>query len=299
MRRVGTGFKNRMSNYIMVFSFLILPLAFYTLFVIFPVFQSIRYSFYRWKGLGALTNFIGFENFRQILKDAVFFKALGNNFIIIILSLVFQLPFALFLALLIGRKIKGSVFFRSIFFLPYVLSEVIAGAIWQFIYHPQFGIANSFFAEIFPQLRTSAFLGDPKLTLYLIFVVLWWKYFGLHMILYIAGLQSIPDELEEAAYIDGASEVQLNWYVIIPLLKPTILISLFFCIIGSLQVFDIVWAMGKGDPVHAAETMVTYMYKFGFQRFNLGYGSAAAIIIFCVCLIMNAIYQKLIVERMK
>jgi raffinose/stachyose/melibiose transport system permease protein len=287
------------TNILMAFTFLVIPLILYTLFVIIPIVQAVRYSFYKWNGLGPMTNFVGLKNFIEVITHDVFHKALLNNFIIIALSLLLQLPTALLLALLVGRRLKGSVFFRSIFFLPYILSEVIAGVMWQFIYHPQFGIPNSFLAKIFPSLQTMALLGDPKTVLYAIFVVLWWKYFGLHMVLYIAGLQNIPDELEEAAYIDGANEFQLNWYVIIPLLKPTILISVFFSIIGSLQVFDLVWAMTKGDPVHSSETMVTYLYKFGFQRFNLGYGSAVAIVIFFICLIINYFYQKLLMREMK
>lgn len=114
------------------------------------------------------------------------------------------------------------------------------------------------------------------------------------MILYIAGLQGIPDDIREAAAIDGASPLQLNLFVIIPLLIPTIIVTLFFCIVGSLQTFDIIWAMGKGDPVNAAETMVTYLYKFGFRRTQMGYGSAIAIVIFVICVTFNAVYQKLI-----
>jgi raffinose/stachyose/melibiose transport system permease protein len=203
-----------------------------------------------------------------------------------------QIPTSLLIALLIGRRLRGSAFFRSIFFLPYILSEVIAGVMWTFIYHPQFGISNSILADFIPALKNAAFLGNPDTVFYAIFVVLWWKYFGMHMVLYIAGLQGIPEELEEAACIDGASEIQLNWHVILPLLKPTLMISLFLSIIGSIQVFDIIWSMGQGDPINSAETMVTYLYKFGFQRFNIAYGSAVAIIIFAICLVTNFLYQR-------
>ncbi|HEY1406608.1 MAG TPA: sugar ABC transporter permease, partial [Spirochaetota bacterium] len=152
----------------------------------------------------------------------------------------------------------------------------------------------SILAKIFPILKDSAFLGNPNTVFYAIFFVMWWKYFGLHMVLYIAGLQGIPEELEEAAVIDGATETQLNWHILIPMLKPAIMISIFFSIIGSIQVFDIVWAMGQGDPINSAETMVTYLYKFGFQRFNIAYGSAVAIIIFVICLLVNLVYQRIL-----
>jgi raffinose/stachyose/melibiose transport system permease protein len=208
-----------------------------------------------------------------------------------------QLPIALIISLAIGRRFKGSVIYRSIFFLPYILAEVIAGVIWSFIYNPQLGLQNTFLVKLFPFLANVAFLGDPNLVFYSIMVVIIWKYLGLYMVIYIAGLQGILDELEEAAYVDGVSRWQLNWHIIIPLLKPTILITVFLSIIGSLQVFDIVWAMSKGDPVNASETMVTYLYKFGFQRFSLGYGSAVSIVIFLFCFIFNIFYQKTIARQ--
>jgi raffinose/stachyose/melibiose transport system permease protein len=273
--------------------FLALPLILYSVFVIVPIVQAAYYGFFKWNGLGPLEQFVGFSNFITILKDSVFHRALLNNFLIILLSMLIQLPFALLIALAIGRTLRGSVFFRSIFFLPYILSEVIAGVMWKFIYHPQFGFSNSILASMFPSLKDAAFLGNPNTAFYAIFFVLWWKYFGLHMVLYIAGLQSIPVELEEAAYIDGANDFRLNWHIIIPMLKPTIMISVFFSIIGSIQTFDIVWAMSEGGPVNASETMVTYLYKTGFQRFNIAYGSAVAIIIFAICIFVNYVYQRI------
>jgi raffinose/stachyose/melibiose transport system permease protein len=274
------------------FFFLALPLFFFTVFVIAPVLQAALFSLYKWNGLGPLTNMVWGNNFINIFKDEIFYKALFNNFQIIVFSLLIELPLALVIALSIGRNFKGSVIYRAIFFLPYILSEVIAGVVWSFIFSPQFGLQNTGLVKIFPAFASVEFLGDPRLVFYSIMVVIIWKYFGFHMVIYIAGLQNISGEIEEAACIDGASRLQLNWHIILPLLRPTIVISVFFSIIGSLQTFDIVWAMGKGDPVHAAETMVTYLYKFGFQRFSLGYGSAIAIIIFLICVAFNIFYQR-------
>ncbi|WP_174266715.1 carbohydrate ABC transporter permease [Spirochaeta thermophila] len=279
--------------------FLVIPFGLFVLFVFVPVFQAARYSVYSWNGLGPLTNYVGFKNFVNIFKDEVFRIALLNNIRVIILSLVIQLPLALVLAFLVEGLERGKILFRTIFFLPYIISEVIAGVIWSFIYNPQYGLPHTFLGEIFPAIKGIAFLGDPRYVFYAIFFVIVWKYFGLHMVIYIAGLQNIPQELKEAALIDGANSWQLNWHVILPLLLPTILISVFFSIIGSLQLFDIIWAMGKGDPVHAAETMVTYLYKFGFQRFKLGYGSAVALVIFFICLSFSIAYQRVILKAQR
>lgn len=283
-------------------AFLIVPLVLFSFFVVFPVFRAAFYSLFRWNGMGALlgpeagrkTKFVALENFKQIIADPIFWKSFGNNVKIIVLSLIIELPIALVIALNISNKSKTNVALRTIFFIPYVVSEVIAGTVWMFIYNPTYGIANSFLASFFPPGTNFAFLGRPETVFTAIFVVVIWKYFGLYMILYIAGLQGISDDIREAAAIDGTSPLQLNLYIIIPLLIPTIVVTLFFCIIGSLQTFDIIWAMGKGDPVNSAETMVTYLYKFGFRRTQMGYGSAIAIVIFAICVTFNAVYQKLI-----
>ncbi len=290
--------RSRKKNDILTaFFFLIVPFLFFTLFVIAPVIQAAFFSLYKWNGLGPLTNIIWGDNFINIFKDEVFYKALFNNFQIIVFSLLIELPLALVIALAIGRNFKGSVIYRAIFFLPYILSEVIAGVVWSFMFNPQYGFQNTGLMKLIPALANVEFLGDPRLVFYSIMTVIIWKYFGLHMVIYIAGLQNIAGEIEEAAYIDGASRFQLNWHIILPLLRPTIAISVFFSMIGSLQTFDIVWAMGKGDPVHAAETMVTYLFKFGFQRFSLGYGSAMAIVIFIICVAFNIFYQKSISKQ--
>ena len=270
----------------------------FTMFVVVPVFQGGYYSVFRWKGAGPLNknNFIGLGNFIRLFGDKYFIVALINNIKIVILSLVFQLPAAFLFALLVSRKeFRGSVIFRSFYFFPYVLTEIIVGIIWKFIYNPQFGLPTTL-SRLFTQAGAEiTLLGDPEKAFGAIFFVIFWKYIGFHMILYIAGLQGVPRELEDAAVIDGASGSQVVRHVIIPCIRNTIIISVFLSVIGSFNVFDIVWAMGQGGPVHSTETLVTYLYNFGFKRFAFGYGSAVAIVIFFICLIFNLVYQKYIV----
>ncbi|HVO40949.1 MAG TPA: sugar ABC transporter permease [Spirochaetia bacterium] len=270
----------------------------FTVLVVAPVVQAAIYSLYKWNGMGPLVDFRGLQNFKNLLADPVFQKALWHNVLIVIVSLGIEIPMALGLALIIGRSdFKLAVFFRTFFFLPYVLSEVITGVMWQFIYHPQYGLVRAIWLFFSPGTQPPILLADPKLTLWMIMIVIVWKYFGLHMTILIAGLQNIPQELREAARIDGASRSQANRYVILPLLRTTIQLSVFFSIIGSFQVFDVVWAMGKGDPVNAAETMVTYLYKFGLQRLSIGYGSAVALTIFVICLAFSIFYQRTVARE--
>jgi raffinose/stachyose/melibiose transport system permease protein len=270
----------------------------FTMLVVVPVVQAAIYSLYRWNGMGPLTAFRGLQNFAALFANATFQKALWHNVLIVIISLGIEIPLALGLALIIGRSdFPLAVFFRTFFFLPYVLSEVITGVLWQFIYHPQYGLVKAIVSFISPSAPAPVLLGNPQITLWVIMIVIVWKYFGFHMTILIAGLQDIPEELREAARIDGASNFQVNRYVTIPLLRTTLQISVFFSIIGSFQVFDVVWAMGKGDPVNAAETMVTYLYKFGIQRLNIGLGSAVAVTIFAVCLVFSIFYQRTLMRE--
>jgi len=270
----------------------------FTMLVVVPVVQAAVYSLYRWNGMGPLTAFRGLQNFVTLFTNATFQKAVWHNVLIVIVSLGIEIPLALGLALIIGRSdFPLAVFFRTFFFLPYVLSEVITGVLWQFIYHPQYGLVKAIVSFISPSAPSPVLLGNPHITLWVIMIVIVWKYFGFHMTILIAGLQDIPEELREAARIDGASNGQVNRYITIPLLRTTLQISVFFSIIGSFQVFDVVWAMGKGYPVNAAETMVTYLYKFGIQRLNIGLGSAVAVTIFAVCLVFSVFYQRTLMRE--
>ncbi|NTU84758.1 MAG: sugar ABC transporter permease, partial [Chloroflexales bacterium] len=191
----------------------------------------------------------------------------------------------------------GRALFRTIFFLPFVLSEVITGVIWNFIYRPQGGLINTLFQGVAPGLAQTALLADPNTVLYALFVVITWKFFGYHMILYIAGLQNIPVEIEEAAQIDGCSRLQALRYITIPLLGSTIRLTIYLSVLGSLQFFDLIWVMTNGGPVNASDTMATYLYKYGFQRFQLGYGSAVAVIMFLICFGFSLVYQRFVMRR--
>jgi raffinose/stachyose/melibiose transport system permease protein len=268
----------------------------YSLFVLYPLVQAAYYGLYKWKGLGPLTGYVGLDNFRKILHDDVFRQALSHNLILLALSIMVQLPLALALALLVGRKMRGRAFFRTVFFLPYVISEVVTGVIWSFLYHPQSGINNVLEFAI-PGFHARAWLGDPKTVLYALFVVITWRYIGFHIILYLAGLQNIPRELEEAARIDGASHLRVVRDVTIPLLGPTIRLSVFLSVIGSLQFFDLIWVMTTGGPVNASHTMATYMYRFGFVGFHLGYGAAVSVVIFLICFTFSIFYQRFVMRR--
>jgi len=244
--------------------------------------------------MGPAEDFIGFENIKNILTNNIFLKAVGNSFTIVALSLFVQLPLGLFLAILFGRGLRGRAFFRTIFFLPYVLSEAITAVLWRILYNPE--PSRGFINAVFQAFgwETQAWLGDTKLVLFSIFVVLTWKYIGFHMLLYITGLQNIPRDVEEAALIDGVNKRQMFTYITLPLLAGTIRTSVYLSVLGSLQVFAIVWIMTKGGPVNASEVLSTYMYRFSFVRFQLGYGAAVAIVMLIIALIFSITYMSFV-----
>jgi raffinose/stachyose/melibiose transport system permease protein len=278
--------------------FLAPALVLFLALVVYPILQSVYYSTFNWKGFGPAVDFIGLDNYVRILSDEIFIKAVGNGLLIVAMSLGIQLPLSLLLALMVGRDLPGRAVFRTIFFLPYVFSEVIVALIWMGLYNPDpdRGFINALLVLI-PGLKAQPWLGDTSTVMACIFVVLTWKYFGLHMLLYMAGVQNIPTEVEEAARIDGANRRQLLAFITIPLLSGTIRTSVYLSIVGSLQQFILVWVMTKGGPVNASEVMATYMYRFSFVRFWLGYGCSVALVMFLICLIFSVIYQYMMARR--
>ena len=281
----------RLQDALLIALFLSPALILFLLFVFYPIFRSLYFSLFDWNGLGPAVDFVGLENFRKILADEVFLKAIGNVLLIVALSLAVQLPLALALAVMVGRDLPGRGLFRTTFFMPYVLSEVNVAIMWMLLYHPnpERGLLNAVLFLLGGE--PVKWLADPKVALLAVFMVMTWKYFGYHMLLYLAGLQNIPIELEEAAKIDGANGFQNFWYITLPLLSSTIRTSVYISVLGSLQQFILPWILTKGGPVNASEFLATYMYRFGFIRFQLGYGSAVALYMFLFCLIFSLIYQ--------
>lgn len=287
-------FGRRTSDNLTILLFLAPATILFLIFVIYPLGRSIYFSFFNWKGFGPAVDFIGIDNYVRIVSDQIFLKAVGNGLIIVVFSLTIQLPLSMALAVMVGRDLPGRAFFRTIFFMPYVVSEVIAAIMWMGLYNPDpdRGLFNALLMLI-PGVKAVSWLGNTSIVMACIFVVLTWKYFGLHMLLYLAGLQNIPLEIEEAARIDGAGRGQLFTNITLPLLAGPIRTSVYMSVVGSLQQFILVWIMTKGGPVNASETMATYMYRFGFIRFWLGYGCAVAIVMFLLCLVFSVIYQRM------
>lgn len=267
-------------------------------FVIFPVFMAAYYGFFRWRGFGPPTDFIGLQNYVTIFTDGQFLAALQHNAFIVVMSLILQGPVAIGFALLLNQQIKGRSIIRVLIFVPYVIAEVIVGTGWGLMLQTT-GAINDFLGKIGLGFLKQDWIADPKLAIWTLMVIISWKYIGFAVILMLAGMQGIPDELYEAAAVDGASYWQIQRSITLPLLGPTIRIWAFLSIIGSLQLFDlvyIIWGQYVADTA-GTSTMATYMVREGRLAGNYGYGNAVAVVIFLISLVIALLYQRFVLRR--
>jgi len=282
-------------------------LAMFFVFVVYPVLLAVRYSFYKWNGVKQFSEaeFIGLDNYRRALFGEGIFRtaytepfltALSHNFFVIGLSMAIQLPLALLIALILNRQFRGRSVVRLIIFAPYVLSEVITGVMWFVILDPN-GIATRMTESIGLHPPAGGWFEDVNWGFFTVFFIVTWKYLGLAIILFLAGLSGVPKELQEAASIDGASWWSIQRRINIPLIAPTIRIWAFLSIIGSIQLFDMVWVLGQGGSDGQYSTVATYMMDFGFMRKDFGYGSAIAVVMFFVSLAVASAYMFLVLRR--
>ncbi|KAA0690556.1 sugar ABC transporter permease [Neorhizobium sp. P12A] len=275
--------------------FLPAALLLFTIFVILPMGEAAWYSLYKWDGYGPPTEFIGLRNFELLLKNGAFLTSLKNNALIIAVSIIIQIPLAIWLAMMLAHRIAGVVLFRLIFFLPYVLAEVAAGLIWRFVYDGDYGLFATF-AHLFG-FQTPYVLADKDLAMYAVLAVVVWKYFGFHMMLFIAGLQSLDSSILEAAEIDGATGWQKFRYITLPLLGSTLRLSVFFAVVGSLQLFDLIMPLTGGGPFNSTQTMVTFLFNFGVTRMQVGLGSAVGVVLFIICVTLAFGYKRIFMRN--
>ncbi|MDH2424365.1 sugar ABC transporter permease [Sphaerisporangium sp. TRM90804] len=287
-----------MTGLVTITLFLLPALVLFGLLVLAPIAVAMYTSVFKWNGLGGLpTQFVGLDNFTRLFSDEVFLGDLNRGALLIGLSLLIQLPLSLAIAMLLNQKMRGRAFYRLLFFAPYVLSEVITAVLFTSILSPESGLANQILRSLGLSALESSWLAEPSTVMTSVFLVMTWKYFGFHMILYLAGRQGIPKELGEAAAIDGAGSWAQFRYVTLPLLGPTIRISVFLAIIGTIQLFDLVWVLTAGGPIHSSETMAVTMFQFGFKRSQIGYASAISVVMFLISLVFALGYQRFVMRR--
>jgi raffinose/stachyose/melibiose transport system permease protein len=273
--------------------FLLPALVVMAVYIVYPIIYSFISSTMKWSGLGAAKTFNGLENWKNLIVDISFWKAFTNNLKVMFISIVFQIPFAMLLATFLN--ITEKKVYQLVWFVPYLMSSVAIGVLFKFALDANYGIIASI-SKMFGGGAVDL-LGNPKLALYTVIGVVCWQFIPFYMILYLAGYGTIPEELFEAASIDGANKSQYFWKISLPLLVPTIASGATLSIIGSLKYFDLVYVMTGGGPGVATELMATYMYKVSFVRFNIGYGSTIASGMFILITLTALITIKLINRR--
>ena len=290
----GTGWRMRAEIALLAGPALIVFVGF----VILPVALAAYYGFFSWAGYGVPTDFVGLRNYVTILNDQTFIDALGHNGMIAVLSLLFQGPIAIALALLLNRKLRGQSVIRVLIFVPYVLSEVVVGLGWSLMLQSR-GALNGLLEKIGLGSLQQDWLSDPNVAIWTLMAIITWKYVGFAVILFLAGLQGIPEELSEAAAIDGASYWQIQRTIVLPLLGPTIRIWAFLSIIGSFQLFDLVYIIWGQYVASTAgtSTMATYMVVNGRNAASYGYGNAVAVVMFIISLAIALLYQRFLLRR--
>jgi raffinose/stachyose/melibiose transport system permease protein len=269
-------------------------LLFFLLIVAAPVVMSLYYSMLDWDGIGKGA-FVLFNNFKELFirnRDS-FPISVVHSFIIVLLSVFIQLPVSLAFALVLAGGVKKESFFRTVYFIPVIISTVVIGQLWLKIYNPDYGLLNVFLKAVGLKSLTRTWIGDLETVLLSVFVPSLWQYVGYHMLLMYAAIKSISPEIYEAARIDGSGPVQTAFKVTIPLITPMLKVCVTFSVIGSLKIFDLIYVLTNGGPAHASEVPSTLMVKTIFLSYRYGYGSAMAVFIIAECFICAYLVGKI------
>jgi ABC-type sugar transport system permease subunit len=285
--------RNRL-KWVILFS--IVPLTIYIIIVIIPLLTSFFYSFTDWNGFRQDYNWVGLSNFSKVFQDKLFLNAIKNSAIWMAAAIILPVVAGLFLALLLHEGIWGANFYKSLFYLPICLALAVIGQVWIWIYQPNWGLINTVLRSINLDSLTLAWLAKPETALIAVIFAWSWQQVGLAMVIFLAGLTSIPSELLEAAEIDGASYTKSLRHIVIPLLSPATVVVVALSIINSLKSFDVVYMMTQGGPFHTTDTLAMFMYNESFKKYYMGYGSAIAVVLFLIAMVIIAFYFRQVRE---
>ena len=286
--------KNVMSNKWIITLYVLLALLLILILIYIPIILTGYYGLMDWDGIGAKT-FIGLDNYIQLMKDKMFWTSTYHSVLLAVFSAISLIAY-LVISLILASKIKGAGLLRKIYLIPMLLSSVAIAQLWLKIFDPTNGMLNKLL-EMFGVVNTPIWLADPNLVLYSIFIPIVWQYAGFYIIIYYAALKGVPDEIIEAAKIDGATPFQIAYKIKLPLIAPVIKVTIVLAIVGSLKYFDLIYVMTGGGPNGASEVMASYMYKEAFKTYNFGYGSAIGFALLVICLVMTWVIQKLTASK--
>jgi len=269
----------------------------FTLFIIVPTLSSVYYSFTSWDGVSPNIKFVGLANFKEIFTSARFGNALKNTMILTVFITILENILALGLALIVDHVRWGKNFFRSAFYVPVLISGIVSGFIWKIMYNYNFGTFNAVLKGLNLQDLRQDWLGNTAIVLFMVGIVLIWKGVGYYMIIYLASLQSVSQDLIEAAQIDGASPWQRFRAITIPMISGAFTINFTLSLINGLKVFDQINVMTDGGPGFTTETLVYLLYKVGFNEGRQGFGTAVGLMLLFIIIILNTVQQKFLRGR--
>ena len=279
-------------------AFLAPALVIYSVVVVYPMVYSAYLSLFRWDGISPTKVFVGLDNYVILLtQNDVFWIALKNNAIWLVCALLLPTSIGLGLGILLNSKFRGSHIFRSVFYFPAVLSLAVVGLIWTWIYHPDLGLLNQVLGALGLKGLQRNWLSDPQIALYPVIIAATWNAVGLPMLLYLAGLQTIPEELHEAAKVEGAGPIQRFFYITFPLLRETTLVVLAITAINALKAYDIIYAMTNGGPANRTQLLSTWMYFLTYNYNQVGLGTAIAVVLFSLTLIFAIPYIRFMTRK--
>lgn len=269
----------------------------FLIFQLYPIIYSLVISFTKWDGMSKDIIFVGLDNYARLIKDPIFLKSIGNTWIIWICAVIPQMVFAILLAVVLNdKKLKGKGLFRGVYYVPNLVTAASIGVLFSFLFGWQSGTINRLLMSLNLIKEPINWLISSSYSRGIISFAQWWMWFGYSMIIFMAGMNTIPDDVYESATIDGASKWQSFWSITMPLLKPTILFSTITSLIGGMQIFDLPNALtkGSGGPDNSTITMVMYLYNTAFKNYNFGYGAAIGYGLFILILVFSIISFKLI-----
>lgn len=280
-----------MSNKLAISLYVLPALLLILILIYIPIVQTGYYGLMDWNGIGKM-KFIGLENYKNLIHDKMFWQSTWHSLLLGIFSTISLIGY-LILSLILASKIKGANFLRKIYLIPMLLSSVAIAQLWAKIFDPSNGMINRLLMT-FGVENPPLWLADSNIVLYALFIPIVWQYAGFYIIIFYAALKNVPEELIEAAKIDGATAFQIAYKIKVPLIAGVIKVMVILAIVGSLKYFDLIFVLTGGGPNHASEVMASYMYTEAFTKYNFGYGSAIGFGLLVICMLMTWLIQKLL-----
>lgn len=279
--------------------YLLIPVIWYVFSVFVPLITAVFYSLFEWKG-GPKKTFIGIDNYIALLQDETFWQAFGHNLYLVVACIIGQVGIAFVFVLIVNsRLVKLKGIHRTFGFFPSTISAVCIGFIWMMIYDYKRGILNWFLIQTGHEDSVQVWLNNPKLVMFLVAIPLIWQFIGYYMVILLSAISSVDAEIFEVAELDGANAFQRAVYIVLPLIKNTLLVCITLCVAGNMKAFDHIFTMTEGGPGTSSMVMAMYGYKISFAQMNMGYGSAISVGIFVVSLLVIGGSQKLVNWMMK